>query len=524
MTAAGVSLLLFVVVSVVSFFRRPSDTLRSGSPSAQSLAAKKSTKIDTSILAGFPEVLVGRWNFLGAASIAGRDTITAFVFPLKYNVSKSDFAQLSSSLDVTPQVAQENDQRLLAGGERGPESALLYLQKKTGSFMYKATEGYLQTSSPATELEPQRMQEFVNKLIDDPTIKLSGNYQKKSIPGVVYYEFHRDWNAIGLPIVSMMGLFNMPEQVKLSHLESAKERRSIAELLKPDQDIMQTTDGTDGRARVNDFNTMTVGVKNGRVVTVVSNLRLVADQAVTSPVIPYAEAVRRLDTNQHAQILTSPSGTGKLDHAAVYPQNKATLRSVTVTDSRLVYLEELPYVVQSQLVPYYLFKGYGVLNSGYRVNVLAAVAAAQNRVLAAATAQPLAQAASQQQGTFGQGEALAPTTTHIPTPQPTQKPAISSKCIVPPSVNDLANVQTDKSGTIYGQLFAGKSSVSFDPEREQGQWYLIPHKVLDVQQLSDLLDAMYAKAGNGEKRQFLRMTQEYERAAGTGCAVRINGA
>lgn len=504
MTATGVFLLLFVAVSVVSFFRRQSAVQQTGmiSPTPSSKAKTIMTG-DLSNLPSFPQASVQKWGFLGAASIAGRDTASASLFPLRSNLTRADFTRLSLKLGMQPQFAEENDERVMAGSESGQESAVLYLQKKTGSFLYKATDGYGRTSSSAAELEPQRMQEFASTLVADPTVKLAASYRKKSMPGVTYYEFYRDWSAVGLPVVSMLGLFNMPEQVKLSQLESAKDRRSIASSLKPDLDITATTDATDGRVRANDFNTITVGLKNGRVVTIVSKLRLMGDQGMSnSSVIPYVDAVKRLETNQYAQILTSPAGSGKLDHSAVYPQNKATLRSVTVTDSRLTYLEELPYTAQSQLVPHYVFRGYGVLTSGYRVDVLAAVAATQKNVLGQ----------SQQQGTFLPDE--PPSATARPT---TQTPVITTKCLTPPGMNDLSNVQTGKSGMVFGQLpTANFNESSNTGDNYGGEWFMIPVGALDVQQLSDVLDTV-------GKRQFALIVRDYEQAAGSGCAVRISG-
>jgi hypothetical protein len=170
-----------------------------------------------------------------------------------------------------------------------------------------------------------------------------------------------------------------------------------------------------------------------------------------------------------------------------------------------------------------VFGGYGVLHSGYRAKILAAVAASKNNVLSAAT---------QKQGTFLQPESKI-TSVQTPTVRPTRSPTsqnnptgvpqITTKCAVPPKVADLSNVQTDKNGIIFGQLASADPGRTYNPDREVGQWFIVPTRSLDVQQLSAVLSSFYSTVGRVKQRPLMVIALEYERASGDQCAVRITG-
>lgn len=485
-TAIGVFLLLFVAVSVIAFVRRQGNSNQAADKPTPSVKVRREMEFSTTSAQPFPTVTVGKWNILGAAAIEGKNPSTAYVFNLKENLTKSDFTALAGKLGLPPAAVSENGERLIAGAQRGKESAVLYLQKESGAFMYRATDGFGTSNTVTAGLEPQRLQQFVIGFMNDPTVRFSASYKKKSAPNITFYEFKRDEKDLQIPVVSLLGMFNQEES--------------------SDPDVIETTDKTDGQARKNTVNTLTVGVKNGKVVSVVSKLRFSVERPDSAQVLKYTDAVKQLEENKYAQILTSPEGKGKLNHEEVYPKDKASLRSVTVTDSQLVYIEELVPQGQSVLVPYYVFKGYGVLTSGYKVNVVAAVAAVPNPKPAAATPSN-----SNQSSQSAQTQQSRPQTT------PGQQ-VFTAKCQTPPAVSDLSNAQTNKSGTIFGQLPSKNAGKSNNPDVDYAPWYIVPHSVIDVQQFSDLLDSLYSKQAP-QAQTLQSITTQYESAAGNMCAI-----
>lgn len=485
MTAAGIGLLLFVAISLVAHFRNQSSLEKSIIPTPiQKKVAKE--KIDPSRIPKSPPVKVGAWSMLGAASIAGKAPDSVTIYPFKTNLGKDEALRLSAQLGLNPQTTEETSTRVLLTSKNGNESALFYLHKASGAFMYKATDGFGQTASTA-QLEPQRIQQLAADVSGDPRVKLGATYAKTSMPQVKFYEFHRDWATSGLPIVNFSGLFNVPELVKIGDLKARPENGTIVKYLAIDQDVVETSDKADGRVRQNDFNTLTIGVKNGRVIQIVSKLRLLGTNASSAPVITYVEAVKKLEASKYTYIATSPAGSEELEYSDLYPKNTAELRSVTVSDSALVYLEELPLVSQKQMIPYYVFKGYGVLGSGHRVKVLAAVAATS--ASAATAPQPF-----------------------VNPPAPKAGKIFTAKCTVPPRLDSLSNVQTDHAGSIIGLL-----SVRADAgESAKFDWYTIPGSVLDVQQASDVIDSV-------KRGDLGTILKDYESLGGFGCATRMSG-
>ena len=151
--------------------------------------------------------------------------------------------------------------------------------------------------------------------------------------------------------------------------------------------------------------------RSGKVTVIASNVRKI-DTAETKKymVMSYDEAVKRLKNNQYLDILTSPQAGSPKEYATLYPGNKAVLNSVSVTESELAYLEDLPVIAQYQLSPYYIFRGTGTLENGYRVKILATVPATLQTVLGASTSRLLAQNTSSDSAQK-QGELTFPTMT-----------------------------------------------------------------------------------------------------------------
>ncbi|MBI3443585.1 hypothetical protein HY008_02855 [Candidatus Woesebacteria bacterium] len=140
-------------------------------------------------------------------------------------------------------------------------------------------------------------QRFLSNLgILDPTIVCPITYQKKGLEQITFVECHRDWKKVELPILNAIGVLNIPENKPLASLavgqtdENTPADPSIisVSIAPPSQEPIRSPGrrdlGQDGKARPNDFNTITVGVTpDGRILSIESNLRAIKETRSSIP-------------------------------------------------------------------------------------------------------------------------------------------------------------------------------------------------------------------------------------------------
>lgn len=506
--------LLVVGITMMKGFtqQKSPNSANTQNPEATSAPVKKNTP------GAFPEVSVSNW--IVPATIAVQAPQSARLYQFRQNLTDSDYRQYATNF-FTVDTADENAKRIVAYSTQTGAS-MLYMQKPTGSFVFSSDRGVeLPASGSAT---PAQVVQFTQNVLKDPSLKLYAEYSKSNETGTRYYEFHRDWSVVGLPIINLFGLFNTPEGTPLKSLSltnSAGRSTNAA--------YTNTTDNSDGKARANEFNTVTVGVKNGKVASFTSNIRPFALAGASSPVIAYDQAVTKLKSSGYTYIYTSPQGSGQVDREKMYPLNKATLTTAIVTDATIAYLEELPTNAQLQMIPYYIFKGTGDLQSGYKVNFLAAVPAVTTGVLGTSTTNtslmaqnsqqeiPVGSDQSQQQGTLKfneQGGIMKGSTKYE-----AGLPAL--QCVPPPDPSQLTDTQQDASGIVFGRA----------PREGRGdlEWYVVPEADWDVNKLQEAAQIVWTAATNNaveaddEKlRRVKKIVEDFEEQS-VGCPVRITG-
>jgi len=268
--------------------------------------------------------------------------------------------------------------------------------KDSSFFVYNANKGEVSYAS-TRGIVIKNAETFLKDVFFDPTLRITSTYKKKSKPGITYYEAHRDWDRVGLPILNPFGLLNVPESEPLSNLSFVKPAKPA-----PDADIVQASDSPDGIARQADFNTVTIGVqdKTNTVATFKSNIRpLQTNNLKIQSIIPYSQAVEKLKKNEYSLMYTAPVGTGIPQFNKVYPGNQGIMQKALVSESVLAYLEEPPQATQRVMEPHYIFRGTGQLDTGYRVQFIAAVPA-KGSLTDVKGASTLAQNFTPQQGTF----------------------------------------------------------------------------------------------------------------------------
>lgn len=212
------------------------------------------------------------------------------------------------------------------------------------------------------------------KIIDD-TITLTAYYQRNTSPDVTYYEFHRDPEKIGLQIINPIGVANLPEDIPLNKVSINSFTVDSAN----DATIILASD-TQGKARRNDFNTLTVGINSsGAIVSIESNMRPIESSDYVSglalSILSPDQALDELQRQGAYFSITVPAGQGTIEYDKVYLNNQLNTQEAVITDMELSFIEKPPNVAQRYLQPVYIVRGYAETETGVRVKFVQTVPA-----------------------------------------------------------------------------------------------------------------------------------------------------
>lgn len=365
----------------------------------------------------FPEVTVSQWGTIPAAPSAPLP-LRSTIYALKQNDSRQEFANLAQHfVSIVGGDVQDNGVAARVVSTKG-DPAVFYMYKPSGSFYFRAKKGIELPSGPN---ESDRVGAFMKSLWNDDTLLVTGSRKSASLPGVTLYEIHRDWDKVGLPIVNIFGMMN----------GSPDEKIGTSSLL--------DTQGINTGSMV--INTATVGVSEGRIVYAASSIRPITPQGTgPKPIITYNDAVNTLQNGGYRILYINPVS----DEASI------TLKTATVSESFIAYLEDSPDRSQGQLTPDIVFRGTAETESGIQVEFVAAVPAV-SPANGGSTA-VVQRTRSQQQGTLAFiNPTIAPRTEGArPSQQATPAAALTPPKCVPPSVTDLTSVKEDAGGSKYG--------------------------------------------------------------------------
>lgn len=247
----------------------------------------------------------------------------------------------------------------------------------------------------------------------DATVTGTAYYIRKSTPGLTYFEFHRT-NA-GLPIINPIGLITMSESKKINTLSFTDFSDSDAD----DPSIILASDRP-GKARRNDFNTLTVGIGESYL-SIESNLRWIEKiESIKEKNLVLLPAEKILDELKNKGTyfnLTLPAGVGYIDLNKVYPDNKLTSKKATITDIALAYFEK-PLVPQKYLQPSYLVKGWAETETGIKVNFSNVIPAIENPQIYASSSKSINKLLASIKSLIKVAYAQEIPTTPIPSPTP----------------------------------------------------------------------------------------------------------
>lgn len=357
----------------------------------------------------FPKAEFASWS---QAPVPSYLPVSVQIYTFKQTYTQDEVRSLAKKLSLSGTIEQNNDNLLFTEiDEVNNQFSTLIFNTKTNNFAFLSTKGVPLSSTPNKTVQ-EKVSLFLNSLFFDPTLSVTASYKKKDRPDITYFEIHRDWQKAGLPILNSIGLLNLPEDQPLSTLSLTGRTADIPK----DSNIYQSSDNKNSLARQTDFNTITVGIKDKeeKLISLSSNLRQIQTNklSLTSP-ISFNQAYLRLKNNQSESLLTIPSGTGVVSFDKVYPGNIAIAKKAIITESLVAYLEKPPVVAQSTLSPYFIFRGYAQLDSGYRVNFIATVPASETK--------------TNNQVVLGEFDDRTPKqgTLSFDTPIPTQQPTVS---------------------------------------------------------------------------------------------------
>ena len=294
---------------------------------------------------------------------------------LKTSYTTGEALNLSTKIGFSKAIVDEGVNLILVTDQAEGQQGLLSLNKINGNFIIVSETGYPSgvTGGDATTAA----RSFLNKLgILDDTMVATAQYKRASYPGVTFVEFHLSWEKLGLPLLNPVGALNLDEtkslaDVKLGYIDAAAP---------DDPDITESSDGSAGKVRPNDFNTITVAVfdENSKVMTVTSNIKIFnqTQEKLTAQTLKTPEeALEELKSGKASFSLVKPTGEGVVEMQNVFPDSQAVSQNAVINEVILTYLEEVGQKVQNTLYPHYLFRGTTTLSSGYQAQFVEPVPA-----------------------------------------------------------------------------------------------------------------------------------------------------
>lgn len=363
-------ILIFLILIFLSFQKQSTKTQPSPFPT---IAQPKPTPVASSRSA--PSVFFGKYE----DKSGGISTIpsTLKTYTLKTNFSLDEVLIFATKFGLTTYQPTIQPNIILYNMKDKEKRGIMMFDKASGAFSFLSYGSLAPSVVTPAQKSTEMAQVFLQDIgLLDETLSCSITYKRLDAPPTVsFVECHRDWGKVGFPIVSPLGILNLPEDVRIGNL-----KHGVADRLAPeDQFLTQVSTGEGKKARPDDFNTITVGLyPDGRIYSVVSNLRWIKKTDVIASqgnLITAQEALKLFSEHKSQFSLTFPAGSGVVDWDKVYHDNKAYSSKATILETSLVYLDKPSFVGQDEYSPSYLIRGVATLESGYTVRFVEAIPA-----------------------------------------------------------------------------------------------------------------------------------------------------
>lgn len=235
---------------------------------------------------------------------------------------------------------------------------------------FELISGEIEVGESATTDDGSMMTKFLKERIVgfDDSIVLTSIYEKESAPGVKYYEFHRSWEKIGLPIINPAAILTLSKDKKITDFSLSKFEKDDPD----DADIIKSSDQK-GKARKTDFNTMTVALlKTGKIESIISNIRFIENTKGVDEKnfkdLTLKTIITKLKKENTIYDQALPVGEGQIDLQKVFPNGELKTENGQIDDIALVFFEKNPQQLQFFLQPMILIRGKAKTTGGFEVN------------------------------------------------------------------------------------------------------------------------------------------------------------
>lgn len=372
----GLALLviIIIVVAVSSLQSKKSETkIQPKHINSQPSISPQNSKV---VRKTFPKPAFKTWS--GGTTPPVNYVAETQIFNLKTNLKSSDARAIASKFGLPGEPIVNKSNVVIKNETTQGEVNRLIFNLKSGTFTYVSTVGTALNEKGLNTAE--KVETFIKSMFpNDTTLAFHSTYKRKSTGNdLTYYVMYRDWNKTSskkMPIFSPFGLLNLTEA---NYLSSLNINSTMS--LPIDKDVYATSDRTDGYGRADQFNAITIAVltKNGeeKIQSVTSTIRPTTTAvAKLGKVISYEQAVENLKNNKSEIFFITPSDKSATSWDAVFPDNVARADIGEIQESYMAYLEYPPFMNQSQIKPYFIFKGQAFLKSGFSTRFIAAVPA-----------------------------------------------------------------------------------------------------------------------------------------------------
>src|SRR3989338_5146472 len=453
-----------------------------------------------------PSMTFAAYEAAAADTLAVPATVKSYTFNSGFSLP---FVSIIGQKLGLKENKQEANTVLLYNSPESNNPAYLQFNLDNGKYEYNSYGSLALPEGPAVNT---RVRNYLLGLgLIDETVGCDITYQRTSISDATFVECHRDWNKAGLPIYNFIGLLNIPE---LASLEQVKVGM-VDEYTMDDTDIVNVSTGQDGKARPNDYNTVTAVVDgNGNLLKLTSNLRMIeasVDFAQNDLYTP-SEALNLFKSGSSSLSLVVPAEQNAA-WDTVFPENTAYNLKAKVTDFVLTYIEN-PFGGKS-LTPMYLARGTATTAEGYQVKFLQAVPAGRNQqtlsgevagLMAAAVTPPDDEGLKL--GTFNPEQRRI----EIQTPPPQAGPCVPAESQLSPILN-------------LGEFgIIGQFTINAQGEKRAGNWFFIPASISPLPNIDSVIaafDTYNLEGKKAEVREMKKLNQEWQQF--NFCPLRLTG-
>lgn len=305
--------------------------------------------------------VVKNWNILGAdvptATTSGR------VYPLLSDLSQAQVEPIMHRI-VGRDIALQSESGAYIASDA---AALIKLDADTGWFTLQSPGGMPLPSVAGIE---SAVLAYVEQVFNEQTFMIKSYFTRRGEPDVRYYEVQRDWNKLGLPVVNLQEL--LPYSAKLSLAQwTQTPLPSWVQIIPSDESIVYASDVTTGRARIGEVNTVIVGVKEGKIVSVDSHMHLrdLSQSEQTDELVPALEALTKVTRGQYDMFVAQQDSADEKGKPIAL--SSGVLMNARVLQARLMYISTGSGQAQQALIPTYVFQGVATSERGHTVQFMA---------------------------------------------------------------------------------------------------------------------------------------------------------